>query len=136
MSIAPVQSFPPAKPEQPANASGRARQSPARPVSKVVEGPGLPVSASLPNQEKAAVKNVSSTYQLPEDVVEVHEDPETKGQIIQYLDTAKNVVEQVPSSEELSVERGIAQELQQAAKLRSSANTEAAGSEGGKTHGD
>ncbi len=136
MSIAPVQSFPPARVEQADKASGRASQSPARPVSKVVEEPEQPVSATLPKQEKAAVKNASSTYQLAEDVVEVHEDPETKGQIIEYLDKAKNVVEQVPSSEELSVERGIAQELQQAAKLGSSANTEAAASEGGKTHGD
>jgi hypothetical protein len=67
----------------------------------------------------------------------VHQDPETKDRvIIQYLDQAKNVVLQVPSNQELGVERGIAEEFQQAAKLRASADTAASGSEGEKTHGD
>jgi len=66
-----------------------------------------------------------------------HQDPETKDQIIiQYLEQAKDVVRQVPSNPELSVEHTIAQEIQPAAKLRASANRTAAGSEGEKFHGD
>jgi hypothetical protein len=74
---------------------------------------------------------------LPEDVVEVHQDPESKGQvIIQYLDQAKDVILQVPSQQELDVQRGIATEFQQAAKLRVSERTVAARSEGEKAHGN
>jgi hypothetical protein len=73
---------------------------------------------------------------LPQDVVEVHQDPEIKDQIIiQYLDKAKNLVLQVPSSQELDVERGIAQDFQQAAKVRATEKT-AAASEGETSHGD
>ncbi len=80
---------------------------------------------------------VSSTYQLPPDVVELHQDPEIKDQlIVQYLDQAKNVVLQVPSNEELSIEHGISRDFQQAAKLRASEATTVAGSEGEKSHGD
>ncbi len=65
----------------------------------------------------------------------MHQDPEIKGQIIiQYLDSAKNLVMQVPSSEELDVERAFAQELQKAEKQ--SANPAAAASEGEKRHGN
>jgi hypothetical protein len=58
--------------------------------------------------------------------------------IVQYLDQAKDVVLQVPSKQELSVERGIAQEFQPAAKLGASEGTAAAGSrsKGEKTHGN
>lgn len=64
-----------------------------------------------------------SSYELPEDAVEVHQDPEAKDQIIiQYLEQAKDVVRQVPSNQELSVEHGIAQEIHPAAKLWASAN--------------
>ena len=77
-----------------------------------------------------------SSSELPEDVVEVHQDPEAKDQIIiQCLEQAKDVVRQVPSKQELSVEHGIAQEIQPAAKLRARANLAAAGSEGEKSHG-
>jgi hypothetical protein len=91
----------------------------------------------MPKQERSIAKSATSTRELPQDVVEVHQDPEIKGQIImQYLDQANNVVLQVPSNEELAVERGIAQEFQQAAKLRESASTAAARSEGEEAHGD
>ena len=76
-------------------------------------------------------------YESPPDVVELHQDPEIRDQvIIQYLDKARNVILQVPSNEELMVERGISQEFQQAAKLRVTERTPAAASEGEKTHGD
>jgi glycerol-3-phosphate O-acyltransferase len=65
----------------------------------------------------------------------VHQDPETKGQIIDYLDKAKNVILQVPSSQELSVERGIAQELQRAAQQLAKSETTSANT-GEKTYGD
>lgn len=138
MSIAPVQSFPPANnSEQINNAGVRPNQSPARSVSPSVEELAKPVSVTLPKQEKSATQNAPSTYEPPEDVVEVHQDPDIKNQVIvQYLDKAKNVVLQVPSSQELGVERGIAQDVQQAAKLLASANTAATVSEEGKNHGD
>ena len=78
----------------------------------------------------------SSSSEMPEDVVKVHQHPEAKDQIIiEYLEQAKDVVRQVPSKQELSVEHGIAQEIQPAAKLRARANLAAAGSEGEKNHG-
>lgn len=46
------------------------------------------------------------------------------------------MVLQIPSNQELSVERGIAQDIQQAAKLREQAAATAAGSAGGKTRGN
>jgi hypothetical protein len=91
----------------------------------------------MSKQENFVAKTSPATDELPQDVVEVHQDREVKGQIIiAYLDQAKNVILQVPSSEELSVERGIAQEFEPAAKMRQSASTAAADSEGEKTHGD
>ncbi|HKN71133.1 MAG TPA: hypothetical protein VJX30_08890 [Terriglobales bacterium] len=67
----------------------------------------------------------------------MHRDPEVKDQIIiQYLDQARNVILQVPSSQELSVERGISKDSAEAAKLRASEAAAAAGSEGEKTHGN
>jgi hypothetical protein len=77
------------------------------------------VSGTVPNPENSVEKFGASPYQLPTDVVEVHQDPAIKGQvIIQYLDRAGDVVLQVPSPQELSVERGIVLEFQQAAKQR------------------
>jgi hypothetical protein len=125
MGIGPIQGFPPAGDKQGVNPSEGSSRAEARPDSGVTAEPaGQPVSGTLPKQETSTRKNASSTYELPQDVVEVHQDPETKDQVIfQYLDKAKNVILQVPSSEELNVERGIAQDLQAAAKLRASAGT-------------
>jgi len=95
-----------------------------------------PVSGTLSKQENSLAKTAPVTYELPQDVVEVHQDPEVKGQIIiQYLDKANNVILQVPSNEELSVEHGIAQELQEAAERRES-NSAAAARAGEKNHGN
>jgi len=137
MSIAPVQSFPPEINEQPENADVRSNKAQTRPAATVAETVAQSVSGTPPKQESSGAKSTPVTYELPEDVVEVHEDPEIKDQvIIEYLDQSKNVVLQVPSNQELSVERGIAQEFQQAAKLRESQGTAAATSEGVKNHGD
>ena len=137
MSIGPVDRFPPAKSVQAADTSVGSGRAEARPESGAVEETPQPVSGTLPKQESSVAENVPSTYELPQNEVEVHQDPETKDQIIiQYLDHAKNVILQVPSNEEPSVERGIAREFQTAAKLRQSASTAAVGSVGEKTHGD
>ncbi|MGA2980886.1 MAG: hypothetical protein ABSD76_14950 [Terriglobales bacterium] len=138
MSIGPIQSFPPAESMQAVNPSvGSSRAEPRPDSGTAAEKAAQPVSGTLPKQETSIAKNVPSTYELPADVVEVHQDPETKNQIIiQYLDKGRNVVLQVPSNQELSVERGISQDFQQAAKLRASADTATANDEGGKTHGD
>ncbi|MGA7560808.1 MAG: hypothetical protein WCF61_06225 [Terriglobales bacterium] len=138
MSIGPIQSFPPAENAQAVNPSQDSGHAEARPESgAAAEEAAQPVSGTLPKQETSTAKSAPSTYELPDDVVEVHQDPETKDRvIIQYLDRAKNVILQVPSSEELNVERGIARDFQAAAKLRASAGTAAANDEGEKTHGD
>ena len=146
MSIAPVEGFTPPRNEQsssapPANASANARPSraPARPnpVSAEVITPS--VSGTLPKEETTVAKIVAAPRELPEDVVEVHQDPDIKDQIIiQYLDPARDVVLQVPSNQELSVERGIVRDSQQAAKLRATNRAAAAASavnEGDKAHG-
>jgi hypothetical protein len=137
MSIAPVQSFPPAKSDQSENTTVRSDNTVARNPAKPAETePAQPVSVALPKQETPAAKKVPTSYLLPEDVVEVHQDPESKQQVTQYLDQSKNVIFQVPSSEELSVERGIAQEFQSAAKLRANAETAPVVSGQGKPNGD
>ncbi len=146
MSIAPVEGFPPPRNEQSvsaqtASARANARTSrapaPTKPVS--AEDVAPTVSGILPKQESAAAKNVSAPRELPQDVVEVHQDPEIKDQIIiQYLDQSKNVILQVPSAQELNVERGIVQDFQQAVKLRASerAAATASSNEGETNHGD
>jgi hypothetical protein len=138
MSIGPIQSFPPAASAQALNPSVGLSRAEARPESGAAEEDAAqPVSGTLPKQETSTAKGAPSTYELPDDVVEVHQDPESKNRvIIQYLDQAKNVILQVPSNEELNVERGIAQDFQAAAKLRASAGKAAVNDEGRKTHGD
>ncbi|MGB8014255.1 MAG: hypothetical protein WCF68_21780 [Terriglobales bacterium] len=141
MSIAPVESYPPAPSEPATNANARLGRAETGPESVVATETTDPVSGTLPKQKDTVAKNVSSTYVLPQDVVELHQDPEIKDQIIiQYLDQAKDVILQVPSNQELNVERAIAQEFQQVAKLHANATTAAAtaaaGSEGEKNHGD
>ena len=132
MSIAPVDTFPPATRAPLGNSSAGVGRGHAQP-----ETPSAPVWGTRPKQESSSAKNVPATLQLPPDVVEVHQDPDIKGQIItQYLDQSRNLVLQVPSAEELSVERGIAQEFQQVAQPRPAARTAAAGREGGKAYGN
>jgi hypothetical protein len=116
MSIAPVESLSQAANEQSVNTNGDSGRMPAAKVSEPVSEPVL---GTLSEQENSSLKNHPIPYELPEDVVEVHQDPDIKNQIIiQYLDQAKNVILQVPSSQELDVEHGIAQEFQQATELR------------------
>jgi len=138
MSIAPVEGFRLQEVGSRELVRRRTRKCvPATPKSDEAEEAEQPVSGALPKQKTTVAKKVPVTYELPEDVVEVHQDPEVKDQIIiQYLDHAKNVILQVPSDQELSVERGIAEETQEAAKQRARKATAAAGSEGGETHGD
>ncbi len=137
MSIAPVQSFPPDQTEPTQTTSAHAGHAQVNAASNPEEEVAQPVSGTLPKQQTPVLKAVAPTYELPADVVEVHQDPEIKSQVIvQYLDQAMNLILQVPSNEELGVEHGIAQDLQQAAKLRTSADTAATWSEEEKTHGD
>jgi hypothetical protein len=137
MSIGALDGFSPASGAQAANASTGSNRAQARPQSGVAQEPGQTVSGNLPGQQPPVEENSSPTDELPQDVVEVHQDSEVKNQIIvEYLDRAKNVILQIPSDEELNVEHGIAQELEQAAKVRATQATTAAASEGGKSHGD
>lgn len=132
MSVGPIETFPPAKIGQAAIPSN----GESNPESGAPGTAGQPGSGSLPEQETSVAKSAPVNYELAEDVVEVHQDPETRDQITEYLDRAKNVIFQVPSSEEVGVEHGIAEELQDAAKLRASAEAAAVQNEGEKTHGD
>jgi hypothetical protein len=137
MSIAPVKSFPPVGNVQPSNTAVGVDTVQVRTASVAAEPPPKPVSGTLPKQEIHLAKSTPVNYELPRDVVEVHQDPANKGQvIIQYLDKAGDVVLQVPSTQELSVERGIADEFQQAAKVRAAEGASVAGSAGEKTHGN
>jgi hypothetical protein len=137
MSVASVPSFPPATSEPSSDASVRSGHIAVHSASQATEGLEPPVSGPLSKPGNRIEKNATPTDELPQDVVELHQDPEIRNQvIIQYLDQAKNVVLQVPSQQELSVERGIAQDFQQAAKLRASESAAAAGSEGEKNHGN
>jgi hypothetical protein len=137
MSIAPVQSFPPLRSEPSSNPGVPSSTLQAHSASAVAAGTATPDSGTTPKQEKLVAKNSPSTGELPEDVVEVHQDPDRGDQvIIQYLDQAKDVILQVPSQQELDVQRGIATEFQQAAQLRASERTVAARSEGEKAHGN
>jgi hypothetical protein len=140
MSIGPIESFPPANTAQAQNpSSGSSHAKAPSESSTAADKTARPVSGTLPKQESSVAKKASASYELTQDVVEVHQDPEIKNQfIIQYLDQAKNVVLQVPSDEELQVERTIAQEFDQAAKVHSMATSAVAGSgsEGEKSHGD
>jgi len=127
MSIAPVSSFAP----DPSELAAKQVEGSVRIEASTVSGAATEATSSiwgsLPKQEVSPATNVASTYELPQDVVEVHQDSQVKDQlIVQYLDKAKNVVLQVPSSQELGVERGIAQDLQQSARLRA-ADSAAAG---------
>ena len=133
MSIGPIEAV--SSPAGSHFANAAADPSPAQPASVSVTNhtTAQPVSGSAPKQENLQAQKVSVNDDLPEDVVELHQDPEDKEQvIIEYLDKAKNVILQVPSQEELAVERGIAQEFQQAAKLRAALSTP---SEGVKQNG-
>jgi hypothetical protein len=138
MSIAPVQSSPPNPSPQSETASVRTQQAPSTTTSETPEQPVVEsVSGTLPKANPTVEKVVPTVYVLPEDVVEVHQDPDIKNQVIvQYLDHSKNVVLQVPSNQELGVERGIAQDFQQAAKVRADDSTATSGTGGGTTHGD
>ena len=140
MSIAPVQSFPPDRSNQPETTSVHVQPTAARTALKPEEEStqsSQSVSGTVPQPEKPVAKNVSAPYVLPQDEVQLHQDPENKNQIIiQYLDPSKNVILQVPSNAELDLEHGIAQELQEAVKLRASEDTAAVVSEGEKSHGD
>ena len=79
MSIAPVKGYPPLGSEQSesgssANAKVRSGSPQAQPKSDVEEEAAQPVSGAPPKQEKTVAKKVSASYELPEDVVEVHQD--------------------------------------------------------------
>ncbi|MGD0212153.1 MAG: hypothetical protein ABSB87_02900 [Terriglobales bacterium] len=129
MSIAPAEGFPPSSAQSESASVGTGRQ--VRPAPAVAHPPIGSVSGTPPKQETPVANSAPTTYDLPPDVVEVHQDPVDKSQvIIQYLNQSGNVVLQVPSNQELGVERGIAQDFVQAAKLR------ARGSEGEEHHGD
>lgn len=77
----------------------------------------LPTSGAFQTPQSSDTKVAPVNYIPPQDVVEVHQSPDVKGQIVvEYLDKAKNVVLQVPSAAELDFESAVAQEFQRAQK--------------------
>jgi len=107
-----------------ADAETAAASSSPRSAAGAARAPDASSAEAVPQQqEDVDSRNSPKAIEIPQDVVEVHEDSQVKNQlIVEYLDQAHNVILQVPSTEELAVERGIAQELEQTAKLRSSAS--------------
>jgi hypothetical protein len=137
MSLPPVASFPPAKSAHSPAQEVSAGRNAAPPESGATLEASRPLSGVLPKPQVSIAPKVSSTYETPQDAVELHQNPETKDQIIiDYLDRATNVVMRAPGNGELRVERGIAKKSQEAAKLSASAEAAGARSEGGKNYGD
>jgi hypothetical protein len=137
MSITPAQSISSARGAPPERTSVPPGNFQAPSEASVAGVQAKSVLGTLSKAEKSGAENVPRTSELPQDVVELHQDPESKNQvIIQYLDPAKQVILQVPSQQELNVERGISRESQQKAKLRESERQAATVSEGVKTHGN
>jgi hypothetical protein len=134
MSIAPVISFPPTP--QPDSASAGTNQTQAQTrTTDTAQTQSSTVSGASQKQPDPLSKTATQNYELPQDVVELHQDPDIKDQIIfQFLDQSKNLILQVPSNEELNVERGIVQEFQQEAKLRAAVSD--TGNTKGNAHGD
>lgn len=137
MSIEPLAAFPPESgtnyvetKAQPAPSSPRSESDSKRtPVANPVGTESSPEDPTFRQSPKAD--------ESPQDVVELHADSEVKNQlIVEYLNQSGSVILQVPSSEELNVERGIAQELEQAAKLRASESSTPTPSKGDKGHGN
>ena len=96
-----------------------------------------PVLGPSQTQQSSSAKVVQVNYIPPQDVVEVHQDSDVKGQIVvEYLDKAKNVVLQVPSAAELDFESAIAQEFQRVEKTQASTNTAPGYGTGVKTNGN
>jgi hypothetical protein len=96
-----------------------------------------PILGESQTQQSTNTKVVQVNYIPPQDVVEVHQDSDVKGQIVvEYLDKAKNVVLQVPSVAELDFESAIAQEFQQAGKVQASNSTAPGYGTGVKANGN
>lgn len=132
MSINPVQSFGPQDVAQSADARA-VRTQPAAPsrTPKAVEQPDLGTAS---NQEIQRARNAAVEREQPEDVVQVQTDSQLGNQIvIKYTDQATGrTILQVPSSEVLSVARGIAEDLRH--ELKPEANS-TSGTTGGEKHG-
>jgi len=80
-----------------------------------------PTAGASQTRQSSDAKAAPVTYIPPQDVVEVHQDSDVKGQIVvEYLDKAKNVVLQVPSAAELDFESAVAQEFHRAEKAQAS----------------
>jgi len=96
---------------QAVNPSVSASRAEAHPESgSAAEGAASLFREPCQNKKIPSRKMCPQPTELPKDVVEVHQDPGAKDQIIiRYLDKGKDAVLQMPSNEELSVERAIAQ---------------------------
>jgi hypothetical protein len=109
----------------PANSTLNANIGPERTASGAARSgtqqQAQPILRSSQTQPSPNTKVVPVNYIPPQDVVEVHQASDVKGQIVvEYLDKAKNVVLQVPSAAELDFESAIAQEFQRVGKTQAS----------------
>ena len=132
MSINPVQSFGPQDAAQSADVR-TVRTQPAAPshTRKAVEQSNVGTES---NQELQRERNAAVEREEPQDVVQVQTDSQLGNQIvIKYTDQATGqTILQVPSSEVLSVARGIAEDLRH--ELKPEANS-TSGTTGGEKHG-
>jgi uncharacterized FlaG/YvyC family protein len=122
MSINPVHSF---GTESGAQASAENVRTP-RPqpsaVSVTIHAQEQPGSGTLQNPESQRAQKVAPEPERPEDVVQVQHDSQiTDEVIIKYtVGATGRVILQVPSTEVLSVARGISEDFRQQAKQESS----------------
>src|ERR1700733_10239435 len=99
MSITSVEGVPPVRSEPSGNPSVGSSHSQASTKSNLAKSPA-PVSETVSKGETSVAKKIPSIYEFPQDVVEVHQDPEIKDLVIvQYLDQGQDVILQVPSQQ-------------------------------------
>jgi hypothetical protein len=132
MSINPVPSFGPQDAAQSADA-----RAPRSPASSSPRAPDVLRQSNVgtgSNQEAQQAHKAAVEQELPQDVVQVQTDSQLENQIvIKYMDHATGrTILQVPSTEVLSVDLGIAKDLQQ--DLKPEPSSTPAKAEGGN-HG-
>jgi len=119
MSIDPVQGFGPISEVGLGEGQPRVwevQSSPSSGADSSTES--SPNVGRLPKEESSGTNNTSAVAEFPEDEVQLQQDTEIRDQVIvRYLDKATgDVVLQVPSTQVLSVARGIYEDFQKQAE--------------------
>ena len=129
MSIHSVQLVWPSIDNGPAGGNLPARQnsSNVQPEKSAQPDPG-----TSPKQEIHLLQNTPAAPEIAKDEVQVQRDSQTNDEVvIRYMNSAGDVILQVPSSQMLGITRAIHQDFEQAARARATAPS----GEGGDSHG-